>query len=246
MPDIILVLGSVLFQDFEVPSGIGFGGRQRLTVHRLPGGTRVIDALGRDDAQITFSGFFSGPDATLRARSLDEARVAGVALPITWDVFFYTVLISDFRAEYQKSWWVPYRITCTVLRDEASAVIQPTTSIVTSLLSDLNVAAGEALNGGVDLSSLQGLVAAPNATIRSTAAYTMAQTSMIEAQTAIDASINIADAALPTTSLFNADTPEDGASSLLSAVNVAGQLSSLTTARAYVDRAAANLAYGST
>ena len=70
MSDIALLLGPVAFQDFELPANIGFGGEQRLAVHCLPGGARVIDVLGRDDAEITFSGIFSGSDATLRARTL--------------------------------------------------------------------------------------------------------------------------------------------------------------------------------
>src|ERR1700761_7345057 len=97
MSDVALLLGPIVFRNFELPSGVNFGGRQRLALHRLPGGSRVIDALGRDDAQINFSGIFTGPDATLRSRSLDEMRVSGIALPLTWDVLFYTVLISEFR-----------------------------------------------------------------------------------------------------------------------------------------------------
>ena len=100
MSDVALLLGPIVFQDFEIPAGINFGGRQRLALHHLPGGFRIINALGRDDAQISFSGIFTGSDATLRARSLDELRVAGIALPLTWDVLFYTVLIAEFRADY--------------------------------------------------------------------------------------------------------------------------------------------------
>ena len=142
MADVTLLLGPVVFQDFEVPSGVNFGGRQRLVMHRLPGGSRVIDALGRDDAQISFSGIFSGSDATLRARSLDQLRVAGIALPLTWDVLFYTVLISEFQASYRSSWWIPYRIVCTVLRDEASELIQFAASLATTALADIGTASG--------------------------------------------------------------------------------------------------------
>jgi hypothetical protein len=125
MRDVALLLGPVAFQDFEIPSGVNFGGRQRLALYRLPGGSRVIDALGRDDAQISFAGIFAGPNATQRARSLDQLRVAGTALPLTWDVLFYTVLISNFYADYRNGWWIPYQIVCTVLRDEASTLPQP-------------------------------------------------------------------------------------------------------------------------
>ena len=175
MADVTLLLGPVVFQDFEVPSGVNFGGRQRLVMHRLPGGSRVIDALGRDDAQISFSGIFSGSDATLRARSLDQLRVAGIALPLTWDVLFYTVLISEFQASYRSSWWIPYRIVCTVLRDEASELIQFAASLATTALADIGTASGYAIDMRVDLSPLQAALAAPGATTRGTAAYAAAQ-----------------------------------------------------------------------
>ena len=49
-----LLLGPVLFRDFELPGQITWGGKQRLAVHHLPGGRRVIDAMGRDDAAIVW------------------------------------------------------------------------------------------------------------------------------------------------------------------------------------------------
>jgi hypothetical protein len=59
MSDIVLVLGPVAFSDFEDPERIRFGGAQRLAVHKLPGGARVIDALGPDDTEIGWSGIFA-------------------------------------------------------------------------------------------------------------------------------------------------------------------------------------------
>ena len=109
MSNVALLLGPVSFQSFEIPARINFGGAQRLAIHRLPGGTRVIDALGRDDSDISFSGTFSGPQATLRARAIDEMRVAGFSIPLTWDVFFYNVIIKKFEADYHSGWWIPYR-----------------------------------------------------------------------------------------------------------------------------------------
>ena len=110
MSNISFILGPVVFQDFEAAAGIAFGGQQRLVVHTLPGGVRVIDALGRDDAEITVAGTFSGQDATLRARLLDELRVSGATLPLTWDVFFYNVVIRDFQADYRNGYWIPFRL----------------------------------------------------------------------------------------------------------------------------------------
>jgi hypothetical protein len=246
MSEVALLLGPVVFQDFEVPSGINFGGGQRLALHRLPGGGRVIDTLGRDDAQINFAGIFTGFDATLRARSLDELRVAAIPLPLTWDVFFYTVLISDFHADYRSGCWIPYRVTCTVIQDEASALLQMAASVATAVAADIGVAAGYASTAGVDLSSLQTAFVTTGAATRGTAAYTSAQSYLIDAQSSIDASIGSAGTTLISTDLACATTAQAGTAGLLAASDAAGQLSSLTTASAYIRRAAINLSNAST
>jgi hypothetical protein len=206
----------------------------------------VIDALGRDDAQISFAGIFTGADATLRARSLDELRVAGIALPLTWDVLFYTVLISDFHADYRSGWWIPYRITCTVLQDEASALLQPAVSIATAALADIGSAIDSASGGGVDLSSLQSTLSASGATTRGTAAYMAAQSSLADAQSSINTSIDVADAALTNAGAADVNSAQAGAANLLAATDATGQLSSLVSAGTYVRRAATNLANAST
>jgi hypothetical protein len=246
MADVTLLLGPVVFQDFEVPSGVNFGGRQRLVMHRLPGGSRVIDALGRDDAQISFSGIFSGSDATLRARSLDQLRVAGIALPLTWDVLFYTVLISEFQASYRSSWWIPYRIVCTVLRDEASELIQFAASLATTALADIGTASGYAMDVGVDLSPLQAALAAPGATTRGTAAYAAAQNCLVGTNTSISTSILAANGALVDATVAGAGSAEAGVAGLLTATDAAGQLSSLVSASSYIGRTATNLTNAST
>lgn len=111
------VLGPVAFYGFEVPERITLGGRQRLAVHRLPGGARIVDAMGPDDRELAWSGVVSGPGAAERVRQLDRLRRAGQALPLGWDGWRFTVIISDFEADSAKPWWVPYRISCTVLAE---------------------------------------------------------------------------------------------------------------------------------
>ena len=112
-----LLLGPVLFQAFEVPAWVRFGGRQRLAVHALPGGGRVVDALGADEGDLAWSGAFSGMDAGLRAQTLDELRRAGQPLLCTWSGWAYQVVISEFEAQSAGPWWVPYRLRLLVLYD---------------------------------------------------------------------------------------------------------------------------------
>ena len=56
--DTVLTLGDFEFARYEIPEQITFGGDQRLVVHELVGGTRVIDAMGRADAPLEWSGLF--------------------------------------------------------------------------------------------------------------------------------------------------------------------------------------------
>jgi hypothetical protein len=246
MADTTLLLGPVVFQDFEVPCGINFGGKQRLAVHRLPGGVRVIDALGRDDADISFAGIFSGSDATLRARLLDQMRALGTLLPLTWDVFFYTVVISQFQADYAMNNWIPYKITCTVLRDEASALIEAALSLGATVLSDVGTAIGQAASGGIDLSSLQVTVSDPTSMVRDTSAYGLAQSGLAGAQASLANAMAGPDTALSTSLVTLPGTAASGVASLTGSVGAAQQVSQLTVAQAYIGRAATNLANAST
>jgi hypothetical protein len=246
MFDIALLLGPVAFRDFEIPSGINFGGAQRLAVHRLAGGARVIDAVGRDDANITFSGTFSGSDATLRARLLDELRAAGGTLPLTWDVFFYTVVISDFHADYQSVSWIPYRLTCTVLRDEASAVIGTAVSLAADALSDIGTAFGLAAGAGIDLTQVQAALSAPGATLRDTGAYVSAQSAVAGGRASLGQALAAAEGALTTAGSFAAGSAGAGASNLTAMTAASGQLAAVTAAQGYMGRTAVNLANAGT
>lgn len=247
MSDIAFILGPVVFQDFEVAAGIGFGGQQRLAIHQLPGGARVIDALGREDADITMSGFFSGQDATLRARALDEMRALGATLPLTWDVFFYSVVIRDFKADYQNGFWIPYRLVCTVLRDEASALVETGLSLAGSVLGDIGAAAGEALSG-IDLGPVQTALAAPGALTRGTSAFGVAASSLAGAQFTITGGLGSAGATLGAASSTLSATTDaaSGARALASATGAASRLGALASARGFVGRAAVNLANAGT
>ena len=246
MFDIALLLGPVAFTSLEVPPRINFGGVQRLAVHRLYNGQRVIDALGRDDADISFAGTFSGTDASMRARLVDELRVSGLPLPLTWDVFFYTVLIAKFEANYENPAWIPYRLTCTVLRDEASATINATLSVAADVAADSATAMGLASAAGVDLSDVQTAVMAPGGTVRGTAAYVAAQSMVATSSGALDQTIASTGSALENSVPSVAATAAEGAASLAAAVTTAQQLGVLTAARGYLGRLGNNLANAST
>ncbi|WP_158746082.1 hypothetical protein [Acidisphaera sp. L21] len=226
MSDFSLTLGPVAFAGFELPSSITLGGHQRLAIHRLPGGLRIIDALGPDPADIAFSGIFTGPDAADRARLLDTLRVAGAALPLSWDAFFYTVIIETLEADYRSPWWIPYRLSCTVLRDEAAALVTSAIQLTPAISADLLAAGSFATAASVAIGT-------PGATTAGTAAYAAAQTTLATTLTGIDGQLAAAEPGLQS-------------SDLPSATASAGLLAQLSNARAYTARAARNLSTAST
>ncbi len=226
-----LLLGPILFQDFELPPSVSWGGAQSLTVHKLPGGLRIIDAMGRDDAEITWTGVFTGSDAGLRARTVDLMRADGGLWPLTWETFFYSVIVSRFEADYRRPNWIPYRVTCTVLRDEAEAVIQGTLSIGATILSDLTAA--DSLDTGIDLSGTTAATSVQGATTLGTSSYAQAQSQLATA------------AGTAATQLATIGAQLTTATDLGQATTLAGQTAQLATARGFLGRAATNLANAS-
>lgn len=138
------ILGPVAFSGFEVPERITVGGKQRLVVHTLPGGGRIVDAMGPDDAPIRWSGVFSGPNASERVRTLERLRRAGDVLLLSWDGWRYSVIIQVFEAEVTSAWWIPYRIELCVLPQDGAdvldwldAVVEPALTVTLGPTDDL-------------------------------------------------------------------------------------------------------------
>lgn len=117
MPDLTLQLGDFVFDSLEIPESIPFGGVQRLVRHDLVGGTRVIDAMGGFTEPISWSGWLLGENALARARQLDTMRAEGVSQVLQWSELTFAVVVQDFKADFQRFYKIPYRITVDVAED---------------------------------------------------------------------------------------------------------------------------------
>lgn len=115
--DTFVTLGDIILQLFEVPEYINFGGEQMLKVHQLVGGARIVDAMGRNDADISWEGIFTGPDALIRARYFDGRRADGNVLTFSFFGFRYKVIIKAFNAQVKLAYRIPYNITLQVVED---------------------------------------------------------------------------------------------------------------------------------
>ena len=144
-----LMLGPVAFQRFEVPERIQFGGRQRLAVHLMPGGGRIVDVMGADEGPVTWSGVFSGPEAAERVRLLERLRRDGALLGLSWEGWRFTVVIESFEAEAMNPAWIPYRIRTFVIATGALAALEEALAPAT-LGEALALGAGPGVDGRID------------------------------------------------------------------------------------------------
>jgi len=135
-PDTYLILGDLNFSRFEVPEHIQYGGDQALAVHELVGGKRIVDAMGRQDKPLEWSGMFIGENASDRARYLNYLRIAGKPLNLTWAEYAYSVVIKSANLDYRRAYEIPYSISCTVVEDLTLPVTTSPPASVDSAISD--------------------------------------------------------------------------------------------------------------
>lgn len=140
-----LLLGAFLFEDFEIPEKLNFGGKQMLAVHKLIGGGRVIDAMGPDPDEIKWSGRFQGGHVVVRAKLLEAMRNAGRPVILVNDLIVKTVLVSEFSYDYERSYQATYTISCTVLPNALDDLAQTLDDLVGAALASVT----SLLNGAV-------------------------------------------------------------------------------------------------
>jgi hypothetical protein len=137
-----LTLGGLVFQDFEIPENINFGGAHHLVLRKLPGGSRVIDSMGPDDDDIRWTGRFRGSSAEQRAALLDYMRRQGQQILLSWGIHRYQVVIRDFKPDFRQSYEIPYSISCAVVIDEVQALAAAAVGFVEAMAADLISATG--------------------------------------------------------------------------------------------------------
>ena len=237
-----LTIGQIVLQDFEVPNCIRFGGEQRLVVHRLADGTRSIEPLGPDEAEIRFGGYFVGVDAEIRAQAVDGMRIAGSVVALRWQTYSYRVIIRSFQFNYRSPWWIAYQISCIVANQFVDIVTaQPT--LASTIATDISVAAAAVPGLASSLISVSASTTANDALIAGTTANAVATLATQNTVAALDQQIaqqsqivgGYSDAGM---------TVQGFTASLGSEISAASQLASAVTARGYLRRVGLNLQTG--
>ncbi|MGY6770159.1 hypothetical protein [Komagataeibacter sp. NFXK3] len=141
-----VTIGSLTLTGMEVPRLIRDGGTQQVAVHRLPGGGRVIDAVGNDPDRLELTGTFVGPTAIERARVLKQMRIAGVPVPFSGAGLSLMVRIVQYSYDYaQKGVVIPYRLVL-----EQPPQLAASTNVVSGLSALVGADTGSALSGLTD------------------------------------------------------------------------------------------------
>lgn len=248
----VVTLGPVQLQGIEIPERIPLGGEQAINVIKLPGGQRVVQVMGRDDKDLTWSGYLEGPSAESRMNLLDSLRQSGQQIQLTFGQQSFSVVVKSFDPSYERTNWIPYTITCLVVQDNSAQFGAGPPSLLDSLNDDLNSALGFNVSATVSsaLSTAQTVVNVAGALGLKSSAWQGATQAILGAQTAIGAEqalatgsiTGVVTAAAVAGNVLGAPSAAGAAIALTNMANASAQLANSTAAAGYTGRASANLA----
>lgn len=251
----LVTLGPVQFQGMEVPESIPLGGKQAMAIFQMPGGQRVIHAMGRDDDPMHWTGYLSGGNAESRMQALDALRQSGAEIQLAFGQSSFQVVVQSFTATYERQNWIPYSISVVVVQDNAAKFAASSPSLLDSLNNDLNSALGFNVSAAVTtaLQTAQTAVNVAGALGLNTSGWTsaisgltVAQTAMITAQNASMGSIGAITAAAQTTgNILGVSQISDVAGALSGLVGNAQAAAETTQALGYLSRSIVNLSNAS-
>nr|WP_321986648.1 hypothetical protein [uncultured Lichenicoccus sp.] len=237
-----LILGPVLFSGHEVPARIKVGGQHTVSIHRLPGGGRIIDAMGPDEGAISWTGYFTGPAATARARVVDAIRQNGEPVGLSFGDYAFNVVVIHFDYDIQdRGAVISYRIRAEILPSATSLVDNTAGSIAASISNDLLTAISVLPGGaaGSSFSQAQVLMAGAAAPT-STQTLALVGVAMSAGGSALQGAMSVTGAGLVTGggTFGTGITPPPSLNGL---AQDAGSLASMTQSAGYVNRSQSSL-----
>ena len=179
MADTLVKLGAFVFKSFEVPEVIPFGGEQALSVKKLPGGARSIDAMGWFPKALKWTGRFQGADALDRALFLQGLFQAGQSLTLTWGALRYQVVPHAFDPDYERFYQIPYSLELEVEQDLTAPVTTLPVVTIDDQVGDDMAAAMDA-SAAVDDPTLTANLGVVQAAIGAAQSFKGATTAQIE------------------------------------------------------------------
>lgn len=239
-----VVIGPLVLAGAEVPSVFERGETMQPVIHRLIGGGRVVQLMGRDTRPRELRGLLLGPNAIARALALEAVHDAGEPVLLAIGAWVELVVVTALTVDYTAQGSViAYRLRAEVAPPVASVVPDSLVALVQSAISDLGIAAAAVGGGGRPLAGAAALIGNASSGLASavpvlpgSAAPTFDQAPIASA---LGGSIASAGAALA--SAVGANGLVGSAGSLTAATAAAGTLAIGVQAAGYVNRAAATI-----
>jgi len=235
-------LGPITLRDFEVASGVSFGGTQAVVKHQLGSGQRVVDVLGPETGNIRFAGVFSGEEALRRAQIVDRIRKTGRPVELSWGTLRYDVIVSRFSASYETRLWIPYETDCIVVQPSGISYGGTPSSTATSILGAMLSAASTLIVSIPSGSLLQPRLGLPDDGLANVTQASFDAAAIARAQLTLEADIADYESRFAEASLLEQQTPPDATESLAELDAACQGMCTLVAARAYL--AAAGLTTG--
>lgn len=134
--DTLFILGGFVFtpSSFAIPERVNGGGKQKTIVHKLIGGIRVIDCMGFDPDDITFSGRFRGATAAIQAKLLETISRSGKPVTFSYYLQIYTAIVADVQWEYERYYEVTFKVRLEIISDQTAALLSGALSTLDSLI----------------------------------------------------------------------------------------------------------------
>lgn len=253
---VTLTLGDFVFpsgqMDFAVPDSIPITMRQQVVNHDLVGGVRVIDAMGTFTDPVTWSGVFNGPDTLKNGRALETLLRAGAALPLTFSDKSFLVVITEWFIDFQRPYWIPYKITCSVVSNNPQQAVAGQDADINAVIKgDVNTMS--TLGGIINNSGLTSAISTLQSAVNSVSTFANAAQSTINSVlaplAAVQAQVKTLITSVTNTTLnittLGGILPNNSiaanASSLLSQVGAFTQLPILYNLQSVAGRVGANL-----
>lgn len=116
----VLSLGPVRLVGWEIPESVPLGGVQRVAVNQFMGSNkREVQILGAQPNVIRWSGYFYYESALARARFLDQMRVKGDPIEMTWGEWKYLAVITEFAYRVANIYNIAYDLVLEVIEDRS-------------------------------------------------------------------------------------------------------------------------------
>jgi hypothetical protein len=243
------------FTGLEQPQSLSSGGEQRLAIHEMVGGQRVIDAMGVSLSDIGFGGIFTdGANATDRAGYLQNLMTTGASQILAWDVYRFRGLIRSFHANFESFWRIPYQLTFTPSESLSDPITFIATPDLDSTISS-DMASANSYTASIGDPTLTGLMGNLSNVIGGVATFAHANLSLINsilnpiqaAKTQVANLINTFGPGLSSTTGFGGLTTgfSPSGTNLTSQLALSGQVNALYALRNTLGRLAVNVAFAS-